>query len=243
MKGIILAGDSGSRMHPLTQAIPKQLLPLYDRPMIFYPIETLAKAGITEILIISSPEHSDTFKKALGDGSQFNAHFSYTTQDTPNGIAQAIAIGKDFIGNDSVCLITGDTIIVGDGLTPLINKAERAVNNSGCATIFVNRDNDPNQYGKVIMNQKGKVETIVGSSDNYNYCSITGLYVYPNNVLTKIDQLHPSERGLYEITELNTLYFNENKMQVLQLPKECHWLDTNSFDSLLAASNFICKTR
>lgn len=210
--------------------------------MIFYPIETLTKAGITEILIILSPEHSDTFKKALGDGSQFNAQFTYAAQDSPNGIAQAIAIGKNFIGNESVCLITGDTIIVGEGLTPLINKAERAIRNSGCATIFVNRDNDPNQYGKVIMNQKGKVETIVGSSDNYNYCSITGLYVYPNNVVSKIEQLQLSERGLYEITDLNRLFFKENKMQVLQLLKECYWLDTNSFDSLLSASNHI-KTR
>lgn len=243
MKGIILAGDNGSKLHPLTQGIPKQLLPVYDCPMIFYPIETITKAGITEILIITSPEHSDTFKKVLGDGTQFNAYFSYATQDTPNGIAQAIAIGKDFIGSDTVCLITGDTIIVGDDLTPLISKAERAVNNSGCATIFVNRDNDPNQYGKVIMNKKGKVETIVGSTENYNYCSITGLYVYPNNVLTKIEQLHPSERGLYEITDLNSLFFKENKMQVLQLPNGCRWLDTNSFDSLLASSNFISKTR
>ena len=243
MKAIILAGGSSSRLHPLTQAIPKQLLPIYDRPMIYYPIETLTNAGIKDILIITSPEHSSIFPKALGDGTLFGATFTYAIQDAPKGIAEAINIGRDFIGDSDVSLITGDTVLISESITTLINKAIKAVNTSGCATVFVNKDNDPHQYGKVILKPNGKVETIVGSSNLVNYCSITGLYVYPNSVIDKVYQLSPSSRGLYEITDLNLLFLKENKMQVLQLPNDCRWLDTNSFDSLLAASEYIKKSR
>lgn len=237
MKGIILAGDSGSRLYPLTLGIPKQLLPIYDKPMIFYPLQTLIDAGIHDILIITTDEHLPLFEKAL---STFrDANISFATQSTPNGIAEAITIGRDFIADDTVCLITGDTIIAGSELIPQIQKATRAVEKSGNATIFVQQDNDPNQYGRVILNRDGKIETIVGENTGSSSYSITGLYIFPNKVVTIVNDIQRSERGLLEITDVNRLFFEQCKLQVQTLDSRCTWFDTNTFDNLLRCSQFI----
>lgn len=203
MKGIVLAGDSCLKLHPLTIGIPKQLLPLYDKPMIYYPIQTLLSAGIKDIMIITTTEQQSMFRKYLGDGSFFNATFIYAYQDTPKGIADALTIGKDYVDKEGVCLITGDTILIGQDVLRLITKASKALKNSGSATIFVKRDSDANQYGKVLLNKNGKCETIVGSSSRHNYSSITGLYVFPQNAINMEAIIDLSERGLLEITSLN----------------------------------------
>lgn len=211
IKGIILAGDSGTNLHPLTLGIPKQLLPIYDKPMVYYPINTLVSAGIKEILIITTSEHQSLFKKMLGDGFLFGATFKYAIQDEPRGIAEALTIADEFIEKDGVCLMTGDTILTGD-TSSLITKAARAVKSSGSASIFVKREPEENQYGKVILNKSGKYMTIVGSSDSYFYSSIVGLYVYSKDAVQKAATLPVSERGRYEVTELNNIYFNEKKL-------------------------------
>ncbi len=243
MKGIVLAGDSGMGLFPLTLAIPKQLLPVFNKPMVYYPIETLVRAGITEILIITTSEHQSLFKTTLGDGSTFGALLSYATQYKPNGIAEAIKIANDFIDSEGVCLITGDTILTDTDISPLIHKAFKAVKNSGSATIFVKRDPDDNQYGKVILNRNGKCETIVGSSNIHIYSSIIGLYVYPKDSVLKVDSLKLSDRGLYEITDLNHLYLSEKKLQVIQLSSETKWWDTNSPENLIRLSVYLNGNR
>lgn len=240
IKGIILAGDSGTNLHPLTLGIPKQLLPIYDKPMVYYPINTLVSAGINEILIITTSEHQSLFKKILGDGSQFGATLTYAIQDEPRGIAEALTIAAGFIEKEGVCLMTGDTIITGD-TSSLITKAAKAIKSSGSATIFVKRDPEENQYGKVILDKSGKCMTIVGTSDTYFYSSIVGLYVYPKDAVRKAVSLPISERGRYEVTELNNVYFNEKKLQILTLLNDCEWLDTNSFDSLVKCNIFMQK--
>lgn len=240
IKGIILAGDSGTSLHPLTLGIPKQLLPIYDKPMVYYPIYTMVSAGIKDILIITTTENQPLFKKTLGDGTQFGASFTYAIQDEPRGIAEALTIANDFIEKDGVCLMTGDTLITGD-TSYLITKAAKAVKSSGSATIFVKRDPDENQYGKVIIDNTGKCTTIVGSSDTFFYNSIVGLYVFPKDAVQKAATLPISERGRYEITDLNNLYFKEKKLQILTLSNECEWLDTNTYNNLIKASLFIQK--
>lgn len=241
MKGIILAGESGSRLHPLTLGIPKQLLPIYDKPMIYYPVETLVESGITEILIITTTEFQPLFKKALGDGSSFGAHFEYAIQEEANGIAQAINIASDFIGKDSVCLITGDMIIAGDGVKNHIAKAIKAVEKSGNATIFVENKNYPEQYGRVVMGSDRKVESIEGNTDTTYYYSIASFYVFPNSVLRIARDIAPSERGRYEITDVNKRFLKECKLQVQVLDSKCIWFDTNSIDNLLKASEYFKK--
>lgn len=242
-KGIILAGDSGNRLAPLTLGIPKQLLPLYDKPMIYYPIELLVGVGVKDILIITSQEHASTFIKALGDGSAFGARFTYAIQSKPEGAAQAFTIGEEFIGEEPVCLITGDCILLGKDRNVKLQKAMRAALNSGQASIFVCRDWDPNQYGVVTLDSDGKCITIEGKTTNPLYYSITGLYVFPKGVADYAKHVGKSERGRLEVTSLNKTYFEKNKLQVQVLGSDFKWLDTNSFDSLLAINNYIKNNR
>lgn len=240
MKGIILAGDSGTGLHPLTLGVPKQLLPLYNKPMIFHPLAVLVESGVTDILIITAKEYRETFYHALGDGSAFGGHLSYAHQEQPEGIAQAIMIGRDFIGDDSVCLVTGDTIIIGDSLQKSLAKAYKAAEKSGNATIFVDNDYDPQQYGVVVLGKNGKAEAISGKSKNSNYYySITGLYVFPNSVLAHIFDIKKSERNRYEITSVSKVFQDKNMLQIQELPSDCRWLDTNTFDTLLDSSKII----
>ncbi len=241
MKGIILAGDSGSRLHLLTLGVPKQLLPIYDKPMIYYPIDTLVQSGINEILIITTAVHQSLFQKTLGDGSRFNAKFQYAIQEKASGIAQAINIASDFIGKDSVCLITGDMIIAGDGVKNHISKAIRAVEKSGNATIFVENKNYPDQYGRVVMNRDRKIESIVGVTNTNDYYSIASFYVFPNTVLKVAKEIAPSERGRYEITDVNKRFFEECKLQVQVLDSKCIWFDTNTIDNIHKCSLYFSK--
>lgn len=240
MKGIILAGGTGTSLQPLTLGVPKQLLPLYNKPMVYYPLAALVESGIKDILIITAKEHRDTFYHSLGDGSAFGAQLTYACQEKPEGIAQAIMIGQDFIGNDSVCLVTGDTIIIGKSLQKQLQKAYKAAEKSGNATIFVDNDYDPQQYGVVVLGKNGKAEEISGKSKKSKYYySITGLYVFPNTVLTHIFDIEKSERNRYEITSVSKIFHDNNKLQIQKLPSDCRWLDTNSFDTLLDSSKII----
>ena len=240
-KGIILAGDSGNKLDPLTLGIPKQLLPLYDKPMIYYPIELLVGVGVKDILIITSQEHA--FIKALGDGSAFGARFTYAIQPRPEGAAQAFTIGEEFVGDEPVCLITGDCILFGKDRNVKLLKAMRAALNSGQASIFVCRDWDPNQYGVVTLDSDGKCITIEGKTTNPLYYSITGLYVFPKGVADYAKHVGKSERGRLEVTSLNKTYFEKNKLQVQVLGSDFRWFDTNSFDSLQVINNFIQKQK
>lgn len=241
MKGIVLAGASGTRLHPLTLGVPKQLLPVYDKPMIYYPIETLVQSGIKNILIITTPAHQSLFQNALGDGSRFDARFQYAIQEEANGIAQAINIASDFIGKDSVCLITGDMIIAGEGVKNHIAKAVKAVEKSGNATIFVENKNYPDQYGRVVMGSDRKVESVVGDTDTLYYYSIASFYVFPNSVLRVASDIVPSERGRYEITDVNKRFFNECKLQVQVLDSKCIWFDTNTAENIYKCADYMRK--
>ena len=242
-KGIILAGDSGDRLHPLTLGIPKQLLPLYDKPMIYYPIELLVGVGVKDILIITSQQHASTFILALGDGSAFGARFTYAVQPKPDGAAQAFMIGEDFLENEPVCFITGDCIIFGKDRNIKLQKAMRAAKNSGQASIFVCRDRDPNQYGVVTLDSEGRCLTIEGKSTKSLYYSITGLYVFPKGVADYAKIIEKSDRGRLEVTSLNKTYFEKNKLQVQVLGDDFLWFDTNSFDSLQVINNYIQKMK
>ena len=239
MKGIILAGDSGSRLHPLTLGIPKQLLPIYDKPMIYYPIDILVKAGITEMLVITTEEYQVLFRKAIGDGEQFGCKVAYAIQNEPNGIADAINIAADFIGKDGVCLITGDTIIDGPDFSEQIKKSERAVRRSGNATIFVENKTYDDQYGRVVMDKDRKPLSIEGDMDTNFYYSIASLYVFPSKVVDIAKEIMPSERGRYEITDVNKRFFEECKLQVQVLDSKCIWFDTNTFDNILKCGNYM----
>lgn len=239
MKGIILAGDSGSRLHPLTFGIPKQLIPIYDKPMIYYPIDILVKAGITELLIITTEEYQQLFRKAIGDGEQFGCKVTYAIQNEPNGIADAINIAADFIGKGGVCLITGDTIIDGPDFSEQIKKSIRAVRKSGNATIFVENKTYDGQYGRVVMDKDRKPLSIEGDMDTNYYYSIASLYVFPNKVVDIAKEIMPSERGRYEITDVNKRFFEECKLQVQVLDSKCIWFDTNTYDNILKCSNYM----
>lgn len=241
MKGIILAGDQGKILYPLTMGIPKQLLPIYNKQMIYFPIKTLVEVGVTEILIITSPQYTSNFVNALGDGSRFGAHFSYAVQTNPEGAAQAFTIGEEFLAQESACLITGDCIILGESRAYKLKKAIRAAENSGQATIFVCRDSDPDQYGIVQLDDKGRCEKIEGNTSVPLHYSITGLYVFPKGVSDYAKVIEKSERGRYEVTSLNKVYLTENKLQVQILGNDFSWYDTNSFDNLLKISNYIQK--
>ncbi len=237
MKGIILAGGSGTRLYPLTQSISKQIMPIYDKPMIYYPLSILMLSGIREILIISTPRDISTYKDLLGNGKKFGLKISYAIQPSPDGLAQAFIIGEKFIGKDSVSLILGDNVFYGHGFQDMLRKAARIKKG---AVIFGYYVNDPERYGIAEFDKKGKVLSIEEKPEHpkSNY-AITGLYFYDNSVVKKAKSLKPSPRGELEITDLNRLYLNEKKLKLEMLGRGFAWLDTGTHESLLDASNFI----
>ena len=237
MRGIVLAGGAGTRLHPVTHSISKQILPVYDKPMIYYPISVLMLAGIREILIISTPHDLPVYRHLLGDGSRFGLRLSYKEQPAPEGLAQAFMIGEEFIGDEPVCLILGDNIFYGYGLSGILEEAAKL--NSG-ALVFGYFVNDPKRYGVVDFNDKGEVLSIEEkpAEPKSNY-AITGLYFYGNDVVKKAKLLKPSGRGELEITDLNRFYLEESRLKVKLLSRGMAWLDTGTHESLLQASNFI----
>ena len=237
MRGIILAGGKGTRLHPLTIAISKQLLPVYDKPMIYYPLSMLMLAGITEILVISTPEDLPSFQRLLGDGEQWGLRFSYTEQAEPRGLADAFIIGKEFIGEESVCLILGDNIFFGTGLPAMLSKAAKL--DSG-AVVFAYPVRDPERYGVVEFDKDYKVLSIEEKPSNpkSNY-AVPGIYFYDNEVVSLAQQMVPSERGELEITDLNREYLHQSKLMVEVLGRGVAWLDAGTHESLLQASSFI----
>jgi glucose-1-phosphate thymidylyltransferase len=237
MKGIILAGGSGTRLYPMTMAISKQLLPVYDKPMIYYPLSILMLAGIREILIISTPHDLPNYEKLLGDGSNYGIRLSYAEQPSPDGLAQAFIIGEKFVDGDEVALILGDNILYGNGLVDLLRQA---VNNKGRSTIFGYYVNDPERFGVVEFDKKGKVLSVVEKPEKpkSNY-AIIGLYFYDNRAVDYAKKIKPSWRGELEITELNQLYLDQNDLDVKLLGRGFAWLDTGTVDSLVQANDFI----
>ena len=240
MKGIILAGGSGTRLFPITKGVSKQLLPIYDKPMIYYPISVLIKAGINEILIISTPHDLPGFKKLLGDGSDLGLCFKYAEQPSPDGLAQAFIIGKDFIGNDDVCLVLGDNIFYGHGLDQLLKTARKNVEQENKATIFGYYVNDPQRYGVVDFDNSGNACSIVEKPTNptSNY-AVVGLYFYPNSVIEVAENVKPSKRGELEITSVNQHYLYDKLLKVEVLGRGYAWLDTGTHDSLSEAGEFV----
>lgn len=240
MKGIVLAGGSGTRLYPITKGISKQLMPIYDKPMIYYPISVLMLAGIREILIISTPFDLPGFKRLLGDGSDYGVHFTYAEQPSPDGLAQAFTIGADFIGNDSVCLVLGDNIFQGSGFTKMLKEAVVAAEQEDKATIFGYWVNDPERYGVAEFDNAGNCLSIEEKPQNpkSNY-AVVGLYFYPNKVVEVARNIQPSARGEYEITTVNQKFLESGKLKVQTLGRGFAWLDTGTHDSLSEASTYI----
>ncbi len=239
MKGIILAGGAGTRLYPLTQVTSKQLLPVYNKPMIFYPLSTLMLAGIRDILIISTPQDTPNFEQLLGDGSRYGINISYKVQPSPDGLAQAFLLGEEFIGDDCCAMILGDNIFYGNGLSNRLKEAKTNAEN-GVATIFGYYVTDPERFGIVEFDESGNVLSVEEKPENpkSNYC-ITGLYFYDNRVVSLAKQVKPSPRGELEITDLNKLYLESGDLKVQILGRGFAWLDTGTMDSLIDASNFI----
>ena len=240
MKGIVLAGGSGTRLYPITKGISKQLMPIYDKPMVYYPISVLMLAGIKEILIISTPFDLPGFKRLLGDGSDYGVKFEYAEQPSPDGLAQAFTIGADFIGNDSVCLVLGDNIFYGSYFTPMLKEAVRAAEEDKKATVFGYWVNDPERYGVAEFDKEGNCLSLEEKPQNpkSNY-AVPGLYFYPNKVVEVAKNIKPSARGEYEITTVNQVFLNDKELRVQTLGRGFAWLDTGTHDSLSEASTFV----
>ena len=240
MKGIVLAGGSGTRLYPITKGISKQLMPIYDKPMVYYPISVLMLAGIREILIISTPHDLPGFKRLLGDGSDYGVYFSYAEQPSPDGLAQAFTIGKDFIGNDSVCLVLGDNIFQGNGFTAMLKEAVRTAEEDSRATVFGYWVSDPERYGVAEFDKEGNCLSIEEkpTKPKSNY-AVVGLYFYPNKVVDVAAHIRPSARGEYEITTVNQEFLEDGELKVQTLGRGFAWLDTGTHDSLSEASTYI----
>ena len=240
MKGIVLAGGSGTRLYPITKGVSKQLLPIYDKPMVYYPISVLLKAGIRDILIISTPDDLPSFRRLLGSGDEIGVKFSYAEQPRPEGLAQAFIIGRDFIGDDNVCLVLGDNIFHGAGFTRLLNEAVENVTVHKTATVFGYRVNDPQRYGVAEFNKDGKCLSIEEKPENpkSNY-AVTGLYFYPNEVVKSASSIKPSARGELEITTVNEEFLHRDRLKLIKFPDGFAWLDTGTHDSLAEASIYV----
>lgn len=240
MKGIVLAGGSGTRLYPITKGISKQLMPIYDKPMVYYPISVLMLAGIKDILVISTPYDLPGFQRLLGDGSDYGVHFTYAEQPSPDGLAQAFTIGKDFIGDDSACLVLGDNIFQGNGFTDMLKEAVRTAEEDKKATVFGYWVSDPERYGVAEFDKEGNCLSIEEKPENpkSNY-AVVGLYFYPNKVVDVAANIQPSARGEYEITTVNQKFLEDGELKVQTLGRGFAWLDTGTHDSLSEASTYI----
>jgi len=240
MKGIILAGGSGTRLYPLTVSVSKQLLPVYDKPMVYYPLSTLMLAGIRDILLISTPQDLPSFKRLLGDGKAFGISIDYAEQPKPEGLAQAFHIGKDFVGNDPVCLILGDNLFYGAGMVKQLKQAVKIVEEENKAVIFGYYVNDPERYGVAVFDENGNVTDIEEKPENpKSNVAVTGLYFYPSDVIEKSFQIEPSARGELEITDVNNLFLKEKRLKINVLGRGYAWLDTGTHEALSEATEFI----